>query len=135
MAYRRGTLWRLVLSRNYTEVVQLNVSLQNDINFRQAIFHGKCSGEFEPRFTGTDYFQFYHKPCNEVADITHVLMDHSMRIIFNLKCRKCGKQDALKCTPEFKEIYDALENKDYRILEYLRRQLFHLSPEYEKCLR
>lgn len=79
--------------------------------------HGKMSGQFEPKFVGTDYFTFYHNDGGH-AEITAILIDHEGRVIFNLRCRKCGFEDALKTKPNLwmrHEIPEPLER-------------FHLSP-------
>ncbi len=60
------------------------------------LHHGKCSGIFIPRETDTDYIYFWCRKCMARADIVGVLIDNSGRIIFNLKCPKCGELDALK---------------------------------------
>jgi len=72
---------------------------------KKLLHHGLCSEEFEPRYVGTDYFTFYHIPCekNEPwyghSEIVAVLIDNSGRVIFNLQCRSCGYRDALKTHP------------------------------------
>lgn len=62
----------------------------------EVLHHGLCSEEFAPSYVGTDYFEFFHKPCESFAYIMKILIDNTGRIIFNLKCSKCGKIDALK---------------------------------------
>lgn len=76
----------------------------NILNFKDPeglVHHGMCTGEFKPRYIGTDYFLFYHTPCKEtktggLCDNAAVLVDNTGRIIFNLKCGECGAEDALK---------------------------------------
>lgn len=104
-------------------------------NFPAGMHHGVLSGEFEPRWTGTDYCDFYHKLCNSKALIMGVVLDYQMRIVFTVKCLKCGKVDALKFSIDFPEVYNALENSDSKTLELVRKIVFKLSPEYEKCVR
>ena len=97
------------------------------------LHHGLCSEEFEPRYVGTDYFEFFHKPCinrewHGLADITAVLIDNQGRIIFNLKCRDCGAKDALKTSPQL--------FRTNRLSESEVLQLFHLSPKLKaRCRR
>jgi len=91
------------------------------------LHHGLCTEEFEPRFIGTDYFCFWHKPCQNrewhgLADITAILIDNSGRIIFNLKCRDCGAKDALKTSPNLFRI------QEERLSESEILRVFHLSP-------
>jgi hypothetical protein len=65
--------------------------------------HGSVEGakEFEPRYTGTDYFNFFHKPCANkehqgFSDIYAFLIDEQGRLIFNFKCKDCGAINALR---------------------------------------
>lgn len=113
----------------------MNVSVRSDLNFLAHLTHGNCTGEFEPRFTGTDYCDFFHKPCNTKALIMAVVLDYQMRIIFTVKCPRCETVDALKFSIDFPEVYDALENHNTEILEYIRKVIFRLSPGYAKCVR
>jgi hypothetical protein len=91
--------------------------------------------EFQPRFIGTDYFEFFHEPCSNkpwhgLSDITAVLIDNQGRIIFNLKCRDCGAKDALKTSPQL------FRSKEERLGENEVLQLFHLSPKLKvRCKR
>ncbi|MEM2888943.1 MAG: hypothetical protein QXR42_05630 [Candidatus Bathyarchaeia archaeon] len=95
--------------------------------------HGLCSGEFAPRYVGTDYFAFYHKPCKErkpwlgYSRILHVLIDNQGRIIFNLECLTCGFKDALKTHPF---LWLKEEGKE---IPYAK--IFHFSPLYRQCCR
>jgi len=97
------------------------------------LHHGLCTEQFEPRWIGTDYFDFWHKPCRNaewhgLCDITSVLIDNQGRIIFNLKCRDCGKIDALKTSPQL--------FRTNRLSESEVLQLFHLSPKLKaRCRR
>jgi len=86
------------------------------------LHHGLCLGEFRPRYIGTDYFVFFHEPCFSIADITAVLVDNQGRIIFNVKCRNCGKKDVLKTHPYiFRKIpKNGVEN------------IFYFSPKWKK---
>jgi len=99
------------------------------------LHHGLCSEEFEPRFIGTDYFDFWHKPCankewHGLCDITAILIDNQGRIIFNLKCRDCGAKDALKTSPQL------FKTREERLSESEVLQLFHLSPKLkQRCRR
>lgn len=93
------------------------------------LHHGSSKGEFEPKYLGTDYFIFIHKPCNERAKVTHVLLDDHMRIIFNIECVKCGKRDALKTHPF------VMVSKRPKMTEKLRKEIFILSSKYRKCCR
>ena len=113
----------------------MNVSVRSDLNFLAHLTHGKCSGEFEPRcIKESDYCDFYHK-CGTRALITAVVLDYQMRIVFTLRCPRCGTVDALKFSIDFPEVYDALENHNTEILEYIRKVTFHLSPGYAKCVK
>ncbi|MEM5868154.1 MAG: hypothetical protein QXG39_09595 [Candidatus Aenigmatarchaeota archaeon] len=100
---------------------------------RGILHHGLCSEEFEPKYVGTDYFTFFHKPCvgkppyHGHSKITHVLIDLDGRIIFNLECRSCGFRDALKTHPY---LWDADRPKE---IPYTK--IFQLSPVYKKCCR
>jgi len=92
------------------------------------LHHGLCTEEFQPRFIGTDYFDFFHKPCatkqwHGLSDIIAVLIDNQGRVIFNLRCRDCSKIDALKTSPQL------FRNKEERLGENEVLQLFHLSPK------
>jgi hypothetical protein len=99
------------------------------------LHHGLCTEQFEPRWIGTDYFDFWHKPCRNaewhgLCDITAVLIDNQGRIIFNLKCRDCGAKDALKTSPQL------FRSKEERLGENEVLQLFHLSPKLkQRCRR
>jgi hypothetical protein len=94
------------------------------------LHHGNCSGEFEPCYTGTDYFNFRHTPCRGKAncglcEITAILIDNQGRVIFNLKCVDCGSVDALKTSPQllrYQRLKDALE-------------VFHLSPNLKSRIK
>lgn len=86
---------------------------------RKILHHGNLSGQFEPFLSNTDYYYFRHKPCNELAEIEYVLLDNQMRIIFNLRCRKCGFRDALKTVPR----------------KASRKAIFKISPAYRDCIR
>jgi len=99
---------------------------------QRILHHGLCKHEFEPIYTGTDYFCFVHKPCSKsgelaVSDIAHCLIDNNGRIIFNLKCRICGATDALKTHPFF------WRGKDRPELEHVR--IFKLSPKLKPCVK
>ena len=99
------------------------------------LHHGLCIEEFEPRWIGTDYFDFFHKPCankpwHGLSDITAVLIDNQGRIVFNLKCRDCSKIDALKTSPQL------FRSKEERLGEDELLKLFHLSPKLKaRCRR
>jgi len=98
---------------------------------REILHHGLCSGEFRPRYVGTDYFAFRHEPCKDKeggghCQITRVLIDNQGRVIFNLKCRSCGKIDALKTHP-----YLWVRPKP-RLLPFTR--IFKLSPALRPCV-
>lgn len=66
------------------------------------LYHGRCSRIFEPIYYDTDYFTFQCKKCREVSEIVAVILDDVGRIIFDLKCPKCGEFDALKTHPDFR---------------------------------
>jgi len=83
------------------------------------LHHGLCRGEFEPRYVGADYFAFYHKPDNGYAMITAILIDNRGRAIFNLRCEKCGEEDALKTSPRLWTNFP-----EDRTIEF-----YHLSPK------
>jgi hypothetical protein len=90
------------------------------------LHHGFCTGEFEPRYQGTDYFGFYHTPCFDMpmegfCDIVAVLIDNYGRIIFNIRCKDCGTHDALKTTPS--------SNGDEAV------KFFYLSPKLRNRVR
>jgi hypothetical protein len=92
------------------------------------LHHGLISEEFEPRFIGSDYYNFWHKPCANkewrgLVDIIGVLIDNHGRVIFNLKCRDCGKIDALKTSPQL------FRTREQRLSESEVLNLFHLSPK------
>jgi hypothetical protein len=100
---------------------------------RKLLHHGLCSEEFSPRFIGTDYFDFYHAPCSNkdwhgLSDVIAVLIDNQGRVIFNLKCRDCGKIDALKTSPQLFRINRLSEDELLKV--------FHLSPKLKaRCTR
>jgi len=82
-------------------MTQPNISPFNRDKAHRLLHHGNCSGEFKPKYIGSDYFKFYHKPCLNkpnygFCDIIAVLIDNQGRIVFNLKCEDCGAIDALK---------------------------------------
>ncbi|HDD40377.1 MAG TPA: hypothetical protein ENG21_03915 [Nitrososphaeria archaeon] len=91
------------------------------------LHHGLLTYEFRPIFVGTDYFCFIHLPCHSIADIERVLIDNNGRIIFNLKCRECGKRDALKTHPYFHRLSE-------RPKEFPYREIFFLSPRLAECV-
>jgi len=97
------------------------------------LHHGNCTKEFEPKYVGTDYFTFKHKPCTDKppfygnAQITHVLIDHQGRIIFNLKCRTCGAVDVLKTAP-----YLWIPERPKPLIY---TKIFHFSPKLKQCVR
>ncbi|MEM3579590.1 MAG: hypothetical protein QXL54_05155 [Candidatus Bathyarchaeia archaeon] len=100
---------------------------------KRLLHHGLCSGEFSPRYVGTDYFTFYHVPCFRKGlehyghcDVTAVLIDNDGRIIFNLKCKDCGAVDALKTHP-------LLWHQKCESRNTLTR--FHLSPKLKTRIR
>lgn len=111
------------------------LSVQNHIKAFPSLHHGLCNGEFEPRLSGTDYCDFYHKPCGSKALIMAVVLDYQMRLVFTLKCPKCDVVDALKFSIDFPEVYDALENGDSKTLEFIRKTVFRISPNYWRCFR
>jgi hypothetical protein len=100
---------------------------------QRLLHHGSCMGEFEPQYMGTDYFMFRHKPCVEEEKwhghslITAVLIDNDGRIIFNLKCRSCGKRDALKTHPS---LWVHPREKPFP-----HEQFFKLSPKLKGCVK
>ena len=100
------------------------------------LHHGLSTGEFESVGTRTDYFFFQHKPCNELAEITRVILDSESRVIFNLRCKKCDSYDALK-TKVFSGVLWAEENPYERAdkTEAERKRRFMISPTYQKCIR
>jgi hypothetical protein len=110
---------------------------ENSLNLLRAyglLHHGLCSEEFEPRFIGTDYFWFWHEPCENkpnygLCDIIGILIDNSGRVIFNLKCRDCGKVDALKIYPYL------FKSGDERRRAGDVLKLFHLSPRLKARCR
>jgi len=94
------------------------------------IHHGMCTGNFKPVYTGTDYFTFYHNPCQEKEHsghciITAILIDHEGRVIFNLKCRDCGEEDALKTTST---MWGTGQDRD-------KLGMFHISPKLKKRVK
>lgn len=97
------------------------------------LHHGNLTEEFEPKYVGTDYFTFYHKPCKDKspyyghAQITHVLIDHQGRVIFNLKCRTCRAVDVLKTSP-YLWIPERLNPIPYT-------RIFHFSLRMKECVR
>lgn len=105
---------------------------------QKILHHGLCSEEFEPRFIGTDYFAFYHKPCvgeklgEGYCKITKVLIDEHMRIIFNLECLTCGKKDALKTIPWLWRSKEAKKTEKKTVDEILK--IFEFSPIYKNCV-
>jgi len=106
----------------------------NSLRFHGLLHHGLCSEEYRPRFIGTDYIWFWHEPCENrrnygLCDITGILIDNSGRIIFNLKCRDCGKVDALKVYPY---LFKSREERE-RAGDVLK--LFHLSPKLKARCR
>ena len=100
---------------------------------KKLLHHGDCTEEFEPQYTGTDYFTFRHKPCREEEKwhghslITAVLIDNDGRIIFNLKCRSCGKIDALKTHP-----FLWVRPKPN---PFPHEQFFKFSPKLKGCVK
>lgn len=96
---------------------------------KELLHHGLVTEEFNVVFTGSDYFTFFHTPCKDETegsgghcDVPAVLIDNTGRVIFNLKCKNCGKVDALKMHPRMWE-----QPPDPKILER-----FHLSPGLKK---
>jgi hypothetical protein len=65
----------------------------------ELLWHGKCNGQFEPVFTGTDYFGFKHIRCKQFSEIVAVTIDGVGRIVYNLNCNTCNFHDALKVRP------------------------------------
>lgn len=82
---------------------------------KEILHHGLLTGQFETILSGTDYFYFWCKQCQALAEITAVLIDNQGRIIFNLKCPKCGALDALKTA-----VYN---------------RAIHISPQWKKNVR
>lgn len=88
------------------------------------LHHGKCTGNFEVRNAGTDYFGFWCKKCNYQSEVTAILIDNAGRVIFNLRCHGCGETDALKTHPEWGSI-----KRGDPLLK------FHLSPKLSSRIK
>lgn len=104
------------------------------LNGRLLIHHGESKGEFEPRYHGTDYFAFRHKPCqgkenNGFCVIYAALVDNQGRIIFNLECHDCGRVDALKTHTFFLTKHESTEGKDHTV------EAIHLDSRNSTLLR
>ena len=60
------------------------------------VINGSSSEPFMTNNTGNDYFGFRCRTCGESPQIFGFMLDSAKRVIFNLKCRKCKHEDALK---------------------------------------
>jgi hypothetical protein len=95
------------------------------------LHHGLCKQEIIPQYVGTDYFAFNHIPCTNKepeyghCEIIKVLIDNDGRIIFNLKCQRCGFTDALKTSATLW----VLENREKPL-----KEIFQLSPNLKECI-
>jgi len=95
------------------------------------IHHGRLTHQFEPFYSGTDYFEFRHSPCRDKEHggfciIYAVLIDNQGRVIFNLECTDCGEIDALKSHTYFLAKDKAPGGKEHTI------EVIYLSPKLRK---
>lgn len=59
-------------------------------------WHGDADGRFSPIPSGTDYVHFEDTADGGYAEVLATLIDGVGRIVYNLRCQRCGYVDVLK---------------------------------------